>query len=114
MTTAVRSRSGLNLVAQPAAEPQPTVAFCSHCGTQPQSEVDSRVCEDCGLGVILYADADSAPARGDAFVILDGSLAVCAVSKAAEPLLASREIDAVNRHVTELLVPADAEAQDGQ
>ena len=44
--------------------------------------------------------------------MLDGSLSVCAVSGPAETLLAVSETDAVNRHVTELLVPADAEARD--
>jgi hypothetical protein len=48
---------------------------------------------------------------GDAFMVLDGTLSVCAVSAEAEVLLATRETDAVNRHITELLVPADAEAQ---
>jgi hypothetical protein len=52
-----------------------------------------------------------APDAGAAFVVLDDSLSVCAVSKAAEELLAISETDAVNRHVTELLVPADAETQ---
>jgi hypothetical protein len=44
-------------------------------------------------------------------VVLDDSLSVCAVSEAAEELLAMSETEAVNRHVTELLVPADAETQ---
>jgi hypothetical protein len=44
-------------------------------------------------------------------MVLDSSLSVCAVSAAAERLLATRETEAVNHHITELLVPADAEAQ---
>jgi hypothetical protein len=44
-------------------------------------------------------------------MVLDRWLSVCAVSAAAERLLATSETDAVNRHVTELVVPADAEAQ---
>jgi hypothetical protein len=52
-----------------------------------------------------------APNAGDAFLVLDSSLAVCAVSDAAESLLVTQETEAVNRHITELLVPADAEAQ---
>lgn len=71
----------------------------------------SRVCESCGFGLILKAGDDVAPSLGDAFMVLDGSLSVCAVSAEAEVLLATRETDAVNRHITELLVPADAEAQ---
>jgi hypothetical protein len=114
MTTRANGRAALKLTPEPAGSPQPSVAFCSHCGAHPEADVQSRVCDACGLGLILYADAESAPQRGDAFVVLDGSLAVCAVSEAAESLLASRETDAVNRHVTELVVPADAEAQEGQ
>jgi hypothetical protein len=45
--------------------------------------------------------------------VLDHTLSVCAVSAAAERLLATREIDVVNAHVTRLLVPADAEGKDG-
>jgi hypothetical protein len=62
------------------------------------------------MGLVLTADADVAPQPGGAFIVIDGTLSVCAVSAAAETLLATSETDAVNRHVTELLVPADAEA----
>ncbi len=107
-------RAALSLVQTPAIEPEPTIAFCSSCGVQPEGEIDSRVCSSCGLGLILHAAADAVPTPGAAFVVLDGSLSVCAVSQEAETLLCTRETDAVNRHVTELLVPADAEAQEGQ
>lgn len=107
-------RAALSVVQTPVLDPQPTVAFCSHCGTEPKSEAGSRVCHSCHLGLILHASADAAPSPGAPFVVLDGSLSVCAVSQAAESLLATCETDAVNHHVTELLVPADAEAQDGQ
>jgi hypothetical protein len=61
--------------------------------------------------VLLETDADAAPSDGGAFIVLDRSLSVCAVSAAAERLLATVETQAVNHHVTELLVPADAETQ---
>jgi hypothetical protein len=90
--------------------------FCSSCGVRPGSGPDigpsARVCSDCGLGVVLETRADCAPEFGAAFVVLDRSLSVCAVSAAAEELLATSETDAVNRHVMELLVPAAAESQD--
>jgi hypothetical protein len=70
----------------------------------------SRVCESCALGLMLESGADVAPAVGDPFLVIDDSLSVCAVSAAAELLLATFETEAVNRHITELLVPADAEA----
>jgi PAS domain-containing protein len=61
---------------------------------------------------MLEAREDLAPEAGDAFLVLDRSLSVCAVSEAAERLLATSEPDAVNRHVTDLLMPADAETRD--
>ncbi len=62
------------------------------------------------MGLVLTAAEDVAPAPGGAFIVIDGSMSVCAVSGAAEKLLAVSETDAVNRLVTELIVPADAEA----
>jgi hypothetical protein len=61
--------------------------------------------------LILGCSADIAPTVGDAFLVVDSSLSICAVSATAEALLATRETDAVNRHITELLVPADAEVK---
>jgi len=114
MDRALNSRRGaLSLV--PSVAPgtaQPRASFCSHCGIRPEVEnPTSRVCGRCGLGLILESRADVAPAAGDPFLVLDSTLAVCAVSRAAERLLVTNETDAVNHHVTELLVPADAEAQ---
>jgi hypothetical protein len=99
--------------------PAPLVAFCSHCGTRPTpsstgtAASQSRVCGSCGLGLILESPADAAPNAGDAFLVLDHSLAVCAMSEAAERLLAASEPDVVNRHVSDLLRPADAEEKNG-
>ena len=110
----LKSRRGV-LALVPSLEPgpsQPKISFCSHCGARPGTEHrSSRVCESCGLGLMLESSADVAPAAGDAFLVLDSSLSVCAVSAAAERLLATHETDAVNRHITELVVPAEAEAQ---
>ena len=103
--------AGAHLRLVPAvAEPQPQKTFCGHCGVEPESDVYGRVCESCGLGVLLTANADAAPGPDDAFMIVDGSLCVCAVSRMAESLLGSDETVAVNRHLSEFLVPADAEA----
>jgi hypothetical protein len=93
--------------------PAPLVSFCSHCGARPAQPPgvasSSRVCGSCGLGLILESRVDVAPNAGDAFLVLDQSLAVCAVSEAAERLLAAAEPDVVNRHVSDLLMAADAE-----
>ena len=104
-----RANGHLRLV--PAvAEPKPQTTFCGHCGAEPESDAYGRVCESCGLGVLLTANADAAPKPTDPFMIVDGSLCVCAVSRVAEELLGVDETLAVNRHLSEFLVPADAEA----
>lgn len=116
----MNGRAALRLVTTPEPEPAaPVVTFCSHCGTRPPLSATStltptsRVCGDCGLGLLLEAPEDVAPQVGDAFLVLDHALSVCAVSRGAERLLATREPDVVNRHITALLMPADAE-QDGR
>lgn len=120
MRTARTSRPALRLVTPlERAAPVPSVSFCGHCGTRPVPATTgiapgSRVCRACGLGLILESRADAAPNAGDAFLVLDRSLAVCAVSQAAEQLLATREPDAVNRHISDLLMPADSEGQLGE
>jgi hypothetical protein len=113
-TRATNRRPALALVPPPAPE-APEVTFCGHCGIRPQSDEatsPTRVCASCGLGLLLRCGDDVAPAPGDPFLVLDHTLSVCAVSAAAEKLLATREIDVVNAHITRLLVPADAEGSD--
>jgi hypothetical protein len=92
--------------------PRTDVEFCGHCG-RPPHDVDirsaSRVCARCGMGLMVSAPAEAAPAPDDPFVIVDGQLTVCGVSRHAESLMQLRETEAVNRHVSELLVPADIE-----
>jgi hypothetical protein len=99
----------------PAVEQQPSVAFCGHCGARPEhaltSDPNSRVCESCQLGLLLEAPGDVAPGPGDPFVVINGSLVVCAVSGGAEDLLGVGESDAVNRHIGEFIMPADVEAR---
>jgi hypothetical protein len=114
-----RGPPALALVPPPAPElaaPAPTVAFCGHCGSEPRAPEaisPTRVCADCGLGLLLRCSADVAPATGEAFLVVDDSLSVCAVSATAEKLLATLETDAVNRPITQLVVPADAEGNSG-
>ena len=110
------TRSGRGVLALVPTEPlhsapEERVLFCGHCGKRPAEEPDSRVCNSCGLGLLLETAGAAAPEEGGAFLVIDSTMAVCAVSAAAEELLATQETDAVNRHLTELLVPADAEAQ---
>jgi hypothetical protein len=114
-TTGLNGRPALRLVVAPEPEPAaPSVTFCSHCGTRPPVSAtsantpDSRVCGSCGLGLLIEATEGVAPQAGDAFLVLDRALSVCAVSRGAERLLATSEPDVVNRHVSDLLMPADA------
>ena len=102
------------LVALPgyADRPEPAVHFCGHCGRAPvEADIQpaSRVCTQCGLGLLVSAPADAAPKPADPFLLVDGSLSICAVSRAAERLLITSETDSVNRHLSDLLVPADIE-----
>lgn len=87
----------------------PEARFCARCGVAPDLDADARVCEHCGLGVVLSAPADSVPEAGEAFLVVDSSLTVGAVSAAAEQALGITETRAVRRHVSELLSAPDAE-----
>jgi hypothetical protein len=69
------------------------------------------VCEACGFGLFNRAPVEAVPGPDAAFVIVDASLSVQAMSRTAERVLGANEGQAVNRHVTELLLPADPEAK---
>ena len=62
------------------------------------------------MGMLLQAPAEFAPSPSDPFVVVDGSLTICGLSRIAEELLGVSETEAVNRHIGEFLVPGDAEA----
>lgn len=87
----------------------PEASFCTRCGRPPAAEAAARVCEHCGLGVILSAPADSVPGAGEAFLVIEPTLTVGAVSEAAERKLGVSETKTVNRPVSELLSAPDAE-----
>jgi len=72
------------------------------------------VCPSCGLGLLLETPADAVPGGRDAFLVIDSTLLVQAMSRTAESLLAVTEDLAVNRPVTDLLVAADAERSGGR
>lgn len=71
----------------------------------------ARVCNACGLGLLLEAREDAIPDSRDAFLVVDSQLRVQAMSREAQTLLDLTEEMAVDKPVAELLVPADAEAQ---
>lgn len=89
--------------------------FCGHCGfsTAGTDTPASRVCTECESGLMLQTSADAAPSADDAFLVIDSSLTVQALSRHAETALGVPEANAVNRHVTELLIPGDVESQGG-
>jgi hypothetical protein len=58
---------------------------------------------------MVSAPPDAAPTPQDPFLLVDGQLSICAVSRLAEELLLTSETEVVNSHIGDLLVPADAE-----
>jgi PAS domain-containing protein len=115
MTNNRLKRKGFVVVKDVARCSEPAKVFCGHCGRQPDAgHVDelSRVCPSCGMGLLLHAAAALAPASTDPFLVVDSSLAVCALSRRGERLLGVSETETVNRHILDVLVPADAESGD--
>lgn len=90
-------------------EAAPEVRFCGYCGHRPSPEEDHRICTSCDLGMVLSAAATVAPRHDQPSLIVDQTLGICAVSRAAEALLGVDEPDIVGRSLAELLVPAQAE-----
>jgi hypothetical protein len=56
---------------------------------------------------MVAAQPGVAPRPDDPFLLVDGQLSICAVSRLAEELLLVSETEAVNSHIGDLLVPAD-------
>jgi hypothetical protein len=111
----VIERPALRLVEGGLGHEVPWAWFCGHCAApSPHSgppPPNQRVCPSCGLGLLLEAREDAVPGSRDAFLVVDASLLVQAMSKQAQTFLGVTEELAVNKPVAELLVPADAEAQ---
>ena len=79
---------------------EPYVSFCGHCAAQPEpADVDTRVCTSCHLGLIVSAPLSIVPSKGEAFLMVDGKLGICAISLKAERLLGVSEADLVNRQL---------------
>ena len=77
---------------------------------RPAASARARV-PSCGLGLLLEAREDAIPGERDAFLVVDSSLLIQAMSHEAQRFLGLTEQEAINKPVAELLVPADAEAQ---
>ena len=69
------------------------IRFCSRCG-EPAEEPPrddepvsrTRVCEGCGMGMLLSCAREALPGAGAAFVIATVEATVSAVREAAEPV----------------------------
>ena len=111
--SASSSRPALTVVHGPAEEAVEWSWFCGHCAAPaPSGEApapNARVCRHCGLGLLLETREDAAPGPKDAFLVVDSSLRVHALSEQAEALLGVREDQVVNQPLAELLAPADVE-----
>ncbi len=111
----MNQRSALTLVSGGRDTPETFRWFCGHCaapspgGAAPPPT--ARVCTRCGLGLLLETREDAVPDPRDAFLVVDSRLLVQAMSREAQTLLGLAEEDAVDRPVSELLVPADAEGE---
>jgi hypothetical protein len=86
-------------------------SFCGYCGHRPEAAPaaqDTRVCGECGLGLLLTADEGLAPAAGEAFLVVDPGLTIRALSQAAEELFALAETDLVDQPLENVVVPAES------
>src|ERR1700744_1964 len=83
--------------------------FCGHCAAPSPNGAPAptaRVCTSCGLGLLLEAREDAVPSARDAFLVVDATMSVQAMSREAQSLLGVTEEAAIDRPVAELLVPA--------
>ena len=72
-----------------ALDRQATIRFCSRCGGPDDTllgrpELRRRVCERCGMGVMLNSSSDALPGPGAAFMVVTAELAVSAVSRSGD------------------------------
>jgi hypothetical protein len=86
-----------------------SVKFCSRCG-QPAANgpeetgplARARVCQECGMGLLLSCVYEAVPGVGACFAIVNSDLMLSAVSEAGERVF-GLEGDAIGTHLLELL-----------
>jgi hypothetical protein len=66
------------------------------------------VCAECGLGLLLTADAALVPRPADAVLVVDAGLTLRALSQAAEELFAVAETDVVDQPLENVIVAAES------
>jgi hypothetical protein len=80
----------------PGTERSRPIRFCSRCG-HPSEEPPGRparvrrVCDRCGMGMVLTCPRDALPGEAAAFLIVTFELEVSAVSEAGEKIFGSEE-----------------------
>jgi len=63
--------------------------FCTHCATLHEAAVRTRVCTECGLGVVLTCSHATLDRPGAAFLVVTSDLRVSAASEAADAMFAA-------------------------
>jgi hypothetical protein len=86
--------------------PRP-IRFCSRCGHPSEEpphrpQLRSRVCERCGMGMMLTCSRDALPGEAAAFLIATFDLCVSAVSQAGERIFGGEQ-SLVGKPVLDLL-----------
>lgn len=93
----------------PDSEGARPIRFCSRCG-EPSGEppraqvhvVRDRVCDQCGMGLMLSCTRDAMPGPAAMFMVFTYELEVSAVSEASERIFGSEQ-DLLGRHLGEVL-----------
>jgi hypothetical protein len=92
----------------PAGDERPKpIRFCSRCGRPADEpagrpELRRRICERCGMGMMLSCARDVLPGDAAAFLICTFDLTVTAVSQAGERIF-GKEDKVVGRNLLELV-----------
>jgi hypothetical protein len=82
--------------AEPGTERSRPIRFCSRCG-HPAEEPPGRpararrVCDRCGMGMVLTCPRDAMPGEAAAFLIVTFELEVSAVSEAGEKIFGAEQ-----------------------
>jgi hypothetical protein len=110
MTALIRiDRGGVDGIVGTEAQgdrPKP-IRFCSRCG-HPSDEpphrpnLRGRVCDSCGMGMMLTCSRDALPGDAAAFLIATFDLTISAVSEAGEKIFGSEQ-SLVGLHVLDLI-----------
>jgi len=95
-----------------------TVRFCSRCGEPAEDpprgaerrRAQRRVCDGCGMGLLLRCGREALPGAGAAFLIVTVELEVSAVSSAAESVFGS-EGGVLGSHLLDLVTSPLGDAQ---